>query len=75
MAKTLWKVRAPTGASVEVVDNAGTAELLVDGVKVIGEQQAFIADPAGGSTTDTEARAAIASIIDVLIAHGLIAAS
>lgn len=39
------------------------------------DQAAFIADPTGGATTDAEARAAIASILDVLIEKGLIAAS
>ena len=35
----------------------------------------FIADPTGGTTTDTQARTAIASILDILIANGLMAAS
>lgn len=39
------------------------------------DQAAFIADPTGGATTDAEARAAIVSILDVLIEKGLIAAS
>lgn len=39
------------------------------------DQAAFIADPTGGATIDAEARAAISSILDVLIEKGLIAAS
>lgn len=39
------------------------------------DRESFIADPTGGATTDTEARTAIASILDVLINYGLIAAS
>lgn len=35
----------------------------------------FIADPTGGVVTDAEARTAIASILDLLIAKGLMAAS
>jgi hypothetical protein len=36
-------------------------------------QQAAIADPAGGATTDAEARAAIVSILTALRTLGLIA--
>lgn len=35
----------------------------------------FVADPTGGATTDAEARAAINDILDILIAHGLMADS
>lgn len=37
--------------------------------------QAHVADPTGGATTDAEARAAIVSILNVLEAFGLTAAS
>lgn len=37
--------------------------------------QTHIADPSGGGTTDTQARAAIVSILDVLEAFGLTATS
>lgn len=46
--------------------------LIVDGSIVFGDQQASIADPAGGATTDTEARTAIAAIIDALEAVGIL---
>ncbi len=36
---------------------------------------AFVADPTGGAITDAEARTAINSILDILIAQGLMAAS
>jgi hypothetical protein len=36
---------------------------------------AFVADPAGGATVDAESRAAIAAILDILIAQKLMAAS
>lgn len=42
---------------------------------MIAEQQAFVADPATGSTVDAEARAAIDAILDILEAHGLMADS
>lgn len=38
-------------------------------------QQALIADPSGGTTTDAEARAAIVSILDLLAAYGLMASA
>lgn len=40
-----------------------------------GTQAAVIADPAGGATTDAEARTAINSIIDALQAFGIVATS
>lgn len=40
--------------------------------KALNNKQATIADPAGGGTVDTEARAAIASIIDAIQTFGVI---
>src|SRR5687768_10723370 len=48
------------------------SEVAVDGVKVVGTQQAAIPAPAGGSTADVEARAAIGAILAALRSHGLI---
>ena len=48
-------------------------EYRVGGIKVVGEQQAAIAAPTGGSTTDAQSRTAIGAIISALQAHGLIA--
>ena len=48
------------------------ANLSVGGVQVVGARQAGVSDPAGGSTVDVEARAAIASILAGLRSHGLI---
>ncbi|MDH7639572.1 DUF2793 domain-containing protein [Sphingomonas oryzagri] len=47
--------------------------LLVDGVAVVGAQQSAIADPTGGTSQDSEARAAISAILAALRSHGLIA--
>ncbi|MGX7926449.1 hypothetical protein ACWPMX_07735 [Tsuneonella sp. HG094] len=47
----------------------------VAGTQVVGARQAFIPDPAGGATVDTEGRAATSAILDLLAAHGLMAAS
>ena len=45
----------------------------VNGIKVVGTQIAYIADPSGGSTQDAEARTAINAILDLLESHGLMA--
>lgn len=45
----------------------------IGGQQVVGARQAAIADPAGGTTADTEARAVIGAILAALRAHGLIA--
>ncbi|MDX3900217.1 MAG: DUF2793 domain-containing protein [Sphingobium sp.] len=42
--------------------------------RVVGAQAPAIADPAGGSVADAEARAALAAILEALRGHGLIAA-
>lgn len=61
-------------------DGAGWAdeEMRSDGYFVAGEQviaarQAAIANPAGGATVDSEARAAVMAILAALRMHGLIA--
>lgn len=45
----------------------------VGGVQVLGSRAEAIADPAGGSTVDPEARAAVAAILLALRHHGMIA--
>lgn len=47
-------------------------DLTVTGSIVFGDQQPSIADPTGGTTTDAEARTAIAAIIDALEAVGIL---
>ena len=51
---------------------ATAARLEVQGQQVVGPRQPAIADPAGGSTIDTEARAAIGAVLAALRSHGLI---
>lgn len=58
-----------TAGHVAIFDGV-TGKLLKD-----SGAEAFIADPTGGATTDAEARTAIAAILDLLIAKGLMAAS
>ena len=83
-----WRFVAPIdGLSALVRSSGGTAvyrdgaweigklrgsEVRVDGVKVVGPQQAAIPAPAGGGTTDVEARTAIGAILAALRSHGLI---
>lgn len=45
----------------------------VAGVQVVGAQRGAISNPIGGSAIDAEGRAAIASILETLRDHGLIA--
>ena len=54
---------------------AGTirgSSIVVDGQQVVGSRAAAIAEPAGGTAIDTEARVAIGEIIGALRQHGLI---
>lgn len=44
----------------------------VAGEQVVGARQAAIADPAGGTTVDAQARGAVLAILGMLRAHGLI---
>lgn len=48
--------------------------LIVGGVQLIGPRAAAIAQPNGGTTVDAEARSTLASILQMLRAHGLIEA-
>jgi hypothetical protein len=47
--------------------------LVIGGLAVVGAQQSGIANPSGGTTPDTEARAAVTAILSALREHGLIA--
>ncbi|HEX7781169.1 MAG TPA: DUF2793 domain-containing protein [Sphingobium sp.] len=53
-------------------ENARADGYYVDGQQVVAGRQASIANPAGGSVIDSEARAAIAAIIAALRSHGLV---
>ena len=58
----IWRVGAIRGAS-----------LTLAGAQVVGPRRPPIADATGGTTVDAEARTALAAILSVLRAHGLIA--
>ncbi|KMS62470.1 hypothetical protein FHS51_000938 [Sphingobium wenxiniae] len=48
--------------------------LYVNDVRIVGERLGAVGNPSGGSTVDSQARAAIDAILDILRTHGLIAA-
>lgn len=48
------------------------ANVVIGGEQVVGARQGAIASPAGGATTDSEARAAVDQILNAMRAHGLI---
>jgi hypothetical protein len=48
------------------------ASLRVGGLQVVGERQAAVPSPSGGTIIDAEARAAIDALIAALMSHGLI---
>lgn len=50
----------------------GTAGIICSGNKVVGAQESAIADASGGATVDTEARAALNSLLAACRSHGLI---
>ena len=56
-----WEAGVLAGVAVEI-----------DGVQVIGAQQAAIPDATGGSAQDLEARAAVNALLAACRAHGLI---
>lgn len=65
-----------TGTVVEVnapIDLVNSAVLKVAGTQVVSARGAAVADATGGSTVDTQARAAINSLLSRCRAHGLIA--
>lgn len=67
----LWAVREAAGWAVGV---SRATQVLIGDVQVLGPRGASVAAPSGGSVIDAEARAAIGTIVDRLIAHGLIGA-
>lgn len=48
-------------------------KVFVEGVQVVGERCAAVAEPTGGTVVDAPARAAIVAVLEALRSHGLIA--
>ncbi len=55
------------------IGDSRVARLFIGSDQVIGERQAAIANPTGGSSIDAEARAAIGAVLTAMRTHGLIA--
>ena len=56
-----------------VIGEIHGSRVLIDGNQVIGPRQPAIPGPAGGATTDAEARLVLGAILTALRQHGLIA--
>jgi hypothetical protein len=71
-----WRLIPPVEGLSVFVKSTGATARYQNGAwqNVLGAKQPAIADIAGGATVDSEARAAIASMLGALRAHGLIAA-
>ena len=63
-------VRRAAGAWLVGVQAAKS--ITVNGLQVVGSQQAAVAPPTGGTVIDSQARASITTVISALRAHGLI---
>lgn len=63
---------AEYGPSGWEIGTVRASELEIGGLQVVGPQAAAIADVAGGTTIDSEARLAISAILSALRQHGLI---
>lgn len=74
---TLWLASAQVwirrSASIWVIGDLPTNTVSVAGLQILGARQPAIANPAGGSSVDTEARTAITAVLAALRNHGLIA--
>jgi phage baseplate assembly protein V len=69
-AGTKLKIDTPAAEFTGYVDV--TEHVKVAGVKVVGSQGAAVADAAGGAVVDSQARAAINTLLARLRSHGLI---
>ena len=71
-----WRYVVPFDGLTMLVKSTGETHRYRDGGwdVVLGPQQPAIANIAGGTTVDVEARAAVEAILTALRAHGLVAA-
>lgn len=66
-------LRAEWDGSAWRVGEVKGAKLVVGGMQVVGARRPAIANPEGGAAIDSEARTAVAAMLETLRAHGLIA--
>lgn len=64
---------ARRGPDAWLIGDLPLARVTIGGVQVLGAREPAIAAPTGGTTSDPEARAAIAAMLAALRNHGLIA--
>lgn len=67
------RLRAEYFAGSWEIGIARAAQVEIGGQQLLSSQAAAIASPSGGSTVDTQARAAIDQLLEMLRSHGLIA--
>lgn len=74
---TLWlasaQVWARRSGSIWIIGDIPANTISVAGLQILGARQPAIADPAGGTVVDTEARGTITALLAALRTHGLIA--
>jgi hypothetical protein len=63
---------AEYGGSGWEIGTVSASRVVIDGDQVIGPQAGAIADPAGGTIVDAEARSAVSQVLSVMRQHGLI---
>ena len=69
--KSSQTVAVYSGADWEI-GKVRAANVIIDGVQVVGPRAGSIPEPSGGSTIDLEVRIAVAGILVALRQHGLI---
>lgn len=72
----VFQVNGGGGSNELEVQDDGTVKVKnVDVSSLLSDPSTFVADPSGGATIDSQSRTAIAAILDILIAKGLMASS
>ena len=71
IADALWAYRIDGDW---VIGDLPVARIVIDGDPVLGSRQPSVTNPTGGTTVDSQARAAIVALLDAARAHGLISA-